>query len=77
MIKLIVSDIDGTLVEDGTDKINIEIYDVIMRLKEKGIRFAAASGRQYISIKRLFEPIAEEIFYIPDGKLIIKLMYLS
>ena len=46
MIKLIVSDIDGTLVEDGTDKINTEIYDVIMQLKEKGIRFAAASGRQ-------------------------------
>ena len=72
MIKLIVSDIDGTLVEDGTDKINTEIYDVIMQLKEKGIRFAAASGRQYISIKRLFEPIAEDIFYIPDGGSVVR-----
>ena len=47
MIKLVASDVDGTLVPDGTFEINPEIYDVIKKLKEKGITFAAASGRQY------------------------------
>ena len=44
MIKLIASDIDGTLVHDGTHELNPELYDVILKLKEKGIQFAAASG---------------------------------
>ena len=35
MIKLIVSDIDGTLVRDGENKINQELFDVIMRLKKE------------------------------------------
>ena len=47
MIKLIASDIDGTLVADGSSQINPEIYTEILRLRSKGIQFAAASGRQY------------------------------
>ena len=35
MIKLVASDVDGTLVPDGTFEINPEIYDVIKKLKEK------------------------------------------
>ena len=34
MIKLIASDIDGTLVPDGTPEIDVRMYDVIKRLKE-------------------------------------------
>ena len=33
MIKLIVSDIDGTLVHDGTDQIYQELFILIKRLK--------------------------------------------
>ena len=62
MIKLIASDIDGTLVPDGAGEINPEIYKEILRLRGKGIQFAAASGRQWVSIERLFEPIKEKIF---------------
>lgn len=67
MIKLIASDIDGTLVEDGSSRINPEIYTEILRLREKGIQFAAASGRQWFSIDRLFEPVREKIFYLSDN----------
>ena len=45
MIKLIVSDVDGTLVPDGSSKINPEVFDTILKLREKGIQFAIASGR--------------------------------
>ena len=64
MIKLIASDIDGTLVHDGTHELNPELCDVILQLKEKGIQFAAASGRQWASIEDLFDPIKERIFYL-------------
>lgn len=67
MIKLVASDVDGTLVPDGTFQINEEIFDVIKALKEKGITFVAASGRQYASIKKLFKPVASDILYISDN----------
>lgn len=67
MIKLVVSDIDGTLLPDGTDKINPDIYGVIERLKEKGILFAAASGRQYASMLHVFRPVADDIIFIAEN----------
>ena len=57
MIKLIVTDIDGTLVPDGSNTVNPKLYDQILRLRAAGIQFAAASGRQWHSIERLFEPV--------------------
>lgn len=67
MIRLIASDIDGTLVPDGSSKINPEIFDVILKLKEQGIYFVAASGRQYPSIAKLFSPIKDQIFFIAEN----------
>lgn len=67
MIKLVVSDVDGTLAPDGTFDIDPEIYNVIKQLKEKGIRFVAASGRQYASLRRLFAPVKNDILYIADN----------
>ncbi|MDD2970745.1 MAG: HAD family hydrolase [Lachnospiraceae bacterium] len=72
MIKLIASDIDGTLVPDGSGEINAEIYDVIRKLREKGVVFTAASGRQFSSIEHLFHPIAKEIYYITDGGAVLR-----
>ena len=48
MIKLIVSDIDGTLVPEGNTDLNPEYLEVIKKLTEKGIVFAAASGRHVL-----------------------------
>lgn len=67
MIKLIASDIDGTLVVEGTNHINPLVFETILKLKEKGIYFAAASGRSVSSIEALFEPIKERIFYLADN----------
>ena len=68
MIKLIVSDIDGTLVKDGGNQVDPELFEVIMRLKrEKQIHFAAASGRQAASIEYTFAPIQKEIFYVAEN----------
>ncbi len=67
MIKLIASDIDGTLVTDGSNEVNPELFDVILKLRAKGIQFAAASGRQWASIESIFDPIKEKIFYLSDN----------
>lgn len=66
-IRMVCSDIDGTLVADGTSELNTELYDVIKKLKAKGIYFVAASGRQVISIERLFEPVRDQIFYVAEN----------
>lgn len=67
MIKLIVSDVDGTLVEDGSAEINPELLEVILKLREKGIQFAIASGRPWASVENTFQSIKEKIFYISNN----------
>ena len=37
MIKLIVSDVDGTLVPDGSQDLDPEVFDIILKLREKGM----------------------------------------
>ena len=46
MIKLIITDMDGTLLDDN-NHIDEEFWELEKKLNEKGIIFAAASGRQY------------------------------
>ena len=67
MIKLIVSDIDGTLVPEGNTDLNPEYLEVIKKLTEKGIVFAAASGRHTSSIHAVFQPVSERIYYVSDN----------
>lgn len=67
MIKLIASDVDGTLIKDSTPDLYPEMVEAIRKLKEKGILFCAASGRQYYSLRNLFKDVAEEIAYISEN----------
>ena len=65
MIKYVASDLDGTLLRNGAQSLDAEVFDLIRRLKEKGIHFIAASGRQYDNLYRLFEPVQDEILMSP------------
>ena len=67
MIKLIASDLDGTLLRNGAQALSPDVFPLIQKLKEKGIHFIAASGRQYASMWRLFEPVKDEISYITEN----------
>lgn len=67
MIKLVVSDIDGTLLPEGTVQMNPEIFEIIRELKKKGIMFVAASGRQYSSMRYVFEPVADDMIFIAEN----------
>lgn len=67
MIKLIATDIDGTLLEDGTLDLNPEYYDVIRELRRRGVLFVAASGRQRSSIEKVFTPVLDDIIFISEN----------
>ena len=54
MIKLIASDIDGTLLTNHGQIVPDRTADLIRRLIDKGIYFTAASGRQYSNLRRMF-----------------------
>ena len=67
MIKLVVTDVDGTLVEDGSPNIDPELFETILKLREKGIQFAVASGRPWASVERTFDPVKKKVFYIANN----------
>ena len=67
MIKLIASDLDGTLLRNYQQNVPQEILDTITQLHKKGILFVAASGRQYANIRTLFSPLGFDIPYIAEN----------
>ena len=67
MIKMVASDLDGTLLLNKAQSLPEEIFPLIRKLKEMGILFVAASGRQYPNMKRMFAPVASEIAYISEN----------
>lgn len=67
MIKLIASDLDGTLLKNGSQELTPRALDLIRRLTDKGIRFVAASGRQYANERHVFRQIRDRISYIAEN----------
>ncbi|MBS9338547.1 HAD family phosphatase [Fructobacillus sp. M2-14] len=58
-IKLIASDMDGTFLASEDHYDQKHFAKVLAQLKEKGIRFVAASGRQLENLQELFAPMAD------------------
>lgn len=72
MLKLIASDLDGTLLQNGVRTLSDTVIEQIKQLKEMGILFVAASGRQYTNLQRLFAPVCEDIAYVcENGALVV------
>ncbi len=71
MIRLIASDIDGTLLHGEQTEISPVIFQEIRRLREQGILFCPASGRQYSSLRRLFAPVADELIYLCENGAVV------
>ena len=67
MIKLIASDLDGTLLRNGAQELSPRAVHLIHELTQKGIHFVAASGRQYDSERHIFREIRDDISYISDN----------
>ena len=67
MIKLIASDIDGTLIEESTPDLYPEMAEEIRSLAARGVLFCATSGRQLPSVKNVFRDVADQICYIVEN----------
>ena len=72
MIKLVATDVDGTLLRDGTHDLHPAYYEAVRILRRKGIYFCVCSGRQYSSIRCLFNPVADDIYYIAENGTLIR-----
>ena len=66
MIRLIATDLDGTLLEKG-GALPEGFYDVAEDLKKLGILLVAASGRQYDNLRRKFQLIAREMGFVCEN----------
>lgn len=71
MIKLIASDLDGTLV-NSEGIINEKVFDLINNLNKEGIKFAAASGRFYSQLNKNFEKVKHDMLFIAHNGALIK-----
>ena len=67
MIRMVCSDLDGTLLQYGKQWLEGEIFDQIRALAAHGIRFCPASGRQYTSQRKLFAPVAEHCVFLCEN----------
>lgn len=67
MIKLIASDMDGTLL-DSEKRLPGDFFEVLEGLRERGIVFAVASGRTYSALEHLFPgEYKDKVAYICDN----------
>ena len=71
MIRLITSDLDGTLLPDGEWELSDNIFPVIRRLIDKGVAFAVASGRQHFRLRRMFDAVANDIYFICENGAVV------
>lgn len=72
-MKLIAADLDGTLLLKGETKLNRVNSAAIVRLLEKDMLIAVASGRNYGELKRILEVFEDKIYFIAnDGALVMR-----
>jgi len=82
-VKMVVTDMDGTLL-NSKNEVSSQFFALYEQLKSHDIKFVAASGRQYSSIKDKLNSISNEITivaenggYIKQGETELDAIYLS
>ena len=66
-VKMICSDLDGTLLQYGKKTLEPLIFAQIEALADRGILFCPASGRQYTSLRALFAPVADRCAFLCEN----------
>lgn len=65
-VKLVVSDMDGTLLNSNYE-VSEEFYKLFKEFKGKDLTFVAASGRQYQSMVDKLNAVKDDIFIIAEN----------
>ena len=80
MIKIIATDMDGTLL-DSKKNVPKELGYVLKKLDEKNVRFIVASGRQYYNLEKQFKDYNQDLIYISENGAMVfdkgEIVYLS
>ena len=72
MIRLVVSSLENIIELDEKRQVPEDILDLIVRLKEKDIKFAIATAQNYDSVKDIFGRLKNDIIYIcNDGGVVV------
>lgn len=71
MIKLIATDMDGTLLDD-CGRVDDKVIDLIPQLDKIGIQFSAASGRTCLQLSKNFRNVKSDIIFIAHNGALIK-----
>lgn len=66
MIKLVVADMDGTLL-NSKNEFSARLFSVIEQLHQRKVRFCVASGRQYYTLLKQFDEIQDEMTFISEN----------
>lgn len=66
MIKWILSDMDGTLL-DNNSQLPPDFAETLALMKKHNIIFSPASGRQYSALYSIFEQYAEDMIFIAEN----------
>jgi len=70
-IKMVVTDMDGTLL-NSEHQVSDRFFELYGELKKRDIQFVAASGRQYHSMVDKLMPIKNEIIIIAENGALVK-----
>lgn len=71
-VRLVVTDMDGTLL-DGDGRLPADFWPLLSRLREQGVVFVPASGRQYAALQREFAADGDGMAYIAEnGNYVVK-----
>ncbi|GAB6902078.1 Cof-type HAD-IIB family hydrolase [Kineosporia succinea] len=65
-LRLVVADMDGTLLDANGD-VPAGFWPLLERMRERGIVFVPASGRQYATLARLFEKAPADTPYVAEN----------
>lgn len=66
MIKLISTDMDGTLLNDNKE-LPTDFFDVLDKLRERNVHFVIASGRSFTTLKLNFAGNMDKLDFICDN----------
>ncbi|WP_153797187.1 HAD family hydrolase [Foetidibacter luteolus] len=65
-VRLVAVDMDGTLL-NSKGELSPDFFPIFNQLTQKGIQFAAASGRQYYNLLNRFESIKDNMIFIAEN----------
>ena len=66
MIKLIATDMDGTLLDENS-KLPSDFFDTLEKLNKINVKFVVASGRPYVTLRENFKPYSDDLYFICDN----------